>query len=486
MLEHGARSLTVRTSLLLFGIASLVKVAMLAVMIGHPAAASPYGILAGVVGDSGSYLTPIDSLLAQGTYDPDYRMPGYGAAYLVFRLFLPQAHAGDTLVIAQTLFDALGTLLLALIALRMTGQRWVFHTVFWVALLGHTVTRYDALMLTESFTTNAIIASAYLILPGNMATPQRWRVLLSGMLCAWALFMRPALLPVLPLVALWYSIRPGVGLRAVLTRASLYCLPFIAVETAWVARNFAVHHRFVPAHQSVHYASIDDGILGPMLHYVEAFGGRTSWWDPDAEIRFFGIDGGFKSPVTPALPADVVVPGCSMDDLRTLADDVRHLRNDTMSADQRTAATASIRGRFIAFRQAYIAEHPWRYRLLAPLRLTGHFLFHSGTENALPAPWAELPLWQRALKLAWALLFIVVETTGILACAMALVLPRLRRTYFVPAACTLALLLMHPVVFRATEYRYIVPFYPWLILMAAVVASSAVSRDRAEQTSGAR
>lgn len=480
MRDDRPRSLSVRAFLGHFGIAIVVKAAMLAVMIGHSTAPGPYGLLAGVVGDSGSYLTPIDSLLAHGTYDQDYRMPGYGAVYLVIRLFLPRSHAGDALVVLQGLFDALGTLLLALIALRMVGRWWAFHVVFWIALLGHTVTRYDALMLTESFTTNAVITASYLIAPGA-ATARRWHTVASGTLCSWAIFMRPALLPVLPLLACWYGVQGKAGLRITLLRAALFGLPFMIAETAWIARNFVVHGRFVPAHQRVRYASIDDGVLGPMLDYVEAFGGRTSWWDPDAEIRFFGIDGGVKSDVCPSLPSDVVVPGCSMADLQEVAREVHHLRHDTLTVEQQAATTASIRERLTAFRSAYIAAHPWHYRLLAPLRLTAHFLVHSGTENALPAPWGALPWWERALKVAWALLFVGVEAAGITGCILAILVPRIRRRWLWLGASTLALLLMHPLAFRATEYRYIVPFYPWLILVAVVVASTFTMTDSRAQ-----
>ena len=47
-------------------------------------------VIAQSTGDTFSYLTPIDNLLQSGNYDPDYRMPGYGVVYLLFRIFFNQ------------------------------------------------------------------------------------------------------------------------------------------------------------------------------------------------------------------------------------------------------------------------------------------------------------------------------------------------------------------------------------------------------------
>src|SRR4051812_48411070 len=63
-------------------------------------------------GDCDSYLGPIDNLIENGKYTPDFRMPGYGAPYLFFRLLTTKDFAVNLLIVFQTTLDALATMLL--------------------------------------------------------------------------------------------------------------------------------------------------------------------------------------------------------------------------------------------------------------------------------------------------------------------------------------------------------------------------------------
>ncbi len=61
------------------------------------------GFWGGSMGDTPSYLDPIDKLLSFGSYSPDFRMPGYGAVYFVFHLFTSKAIACNLIIITQLL-----------------------------------------------------------------------------------------------------------------------------------------------------------------------------------------------------------------------------------------------------------------------------------------------------------------------------------------------------------------------------------------------
>src|SRR5687768_17080948 len=59
------------------------------------------GIFGVESGDTLSYIEPVDNLLVNGTYHDDHRMPGYGWLYFVFRLFLSQTCALNSILIVQ-------------------------------------------------------------------------------------------------------------------------------------------------------------------------------------------------------------------------------------------------------------------------------------------------------------------------------------------------------------------------------------------------
>ena len=454
-------SRTVRIQLL---IALLLKAAMVVMLIGGPTGTGTYGRWCSELGDTGSYLEPAEHLITQGTYVPDYRMPGYALPYIICRLFVPKDHAGDLLLILQTVLDALSTVALGLLAFRFTGSRMVSRGVFWCGVIGHTITQFDITLLTESFTSSAIILAAWSA-ARSFDRGTRWHALLAGALIAWAVFMRPVMVVAIPAFLVWsYLAIPHRG-RMVRTMVMLG-LPFALVDAAWVIRNATVHQRFIPANPSLHYASIDEGPLGPIIAFVEAFGGRTTWWDPVAEIRFFGVDGGVQPGQRTALPTETSTPGCTMDSLHQVADDMFRWRHLPASDPTRDALCASIRERMTRYRACYIEAHPWRYRLLAPMRCTRSFLFHSGTENVFGRPWTVLSLPERALKAGWSVLFHLIQSVGLIACVFTLALRGMRQRYGLLAAFTLLGVLIHPVAFRMAEHRYLAPVFPWLIVMA--------------------
>ena len=49
------------------------------------------GFIGVPTGDTSSYFDPIDNLIANGSYSPDFRMPGYGVLYLPFALLFSKA-----------------------------------------------------------------------------------------------------------------------------------------------------------------------------------------------------------------------------------------------------------------------------------------------------------------------------------------------------------------------------------------------------------
>src|SRR5580693_8486867 len=88
------------------------------------------GFWGGIGGDTSSYIDPIDNFLKFGMYIPDFRMPGYGAVYLIFRLFVSKPAALNCLLILQYLLASLSVYIVSLTAKRIFESNTVFYFCF--------------------------------------------------------------------------------------------------------------------------------------------------------------------------------------------------------------------------------------------------------------------------------------------------------------------------------------------------------------------
>jgi hypothetical protein len=99
--------------------------------------------MAARTGDSRSYTDPIDHLVEAGSYDPDYRMPGYGAAYALLRVFAARRLALDLLVVVQLFVDVLAVYALALAVLGITRSRVGFLLTFALYCAASTISGFN-------------------------------------------------------------------------------------------------------------------------------------------------------------------------------------------------------------------------------------------------------------------------------------------------------------------------------------------------------
>jgi Gpi18-like mannosyltransferase len=78
-------------------------------------------------GDSQTYYYPVEQLIETGEYYGMCRMPGVLPVYWPLRMFLSEVNAQQAIVVIQVIFDSIATLLLAILAARLFGNRKAFH-----------------------------------------------------------------------------------------------------------------------------------------------------------------------------------------------------------------------------------------------------------------------------------------------------------------------------------------------------------------------
>jgi hypothetical protein len=433
-------------------------------------------------GDTASYLDPIESLLSGTGYTPDYRMPGVGAPYYLFRLFLDPVQSRNAMVLLQWLLSGISVYLLALLTLRFTGSQRAAWAVYILFLLSAYSSWYDASISSDSLSVTVLIIQMYLLQRavdrGNLRL-----LLLSGLLLAWIIFLRPVSAALLPVAAflVWRYWNAGRSLRA----AVLFLVPFMLIDSAWIARNWQVHHEFNPlTNQGLMPDDLTSEVKYEVMGFIQCYGGNYIWWAPGSDMRWYGVwkggghldDEGRKAK---APPAYAYVPAYTEDSLRWIGDHVRLVLGGTMSPADSTAARAEIRDRLKRYSEAFREGSPFHYHVMSRVLMLRNVLAQNGTETVIMTPFSELPLWKKLFKIFQALLFIVTFTAAITAMlAFPWLLPRGELLHVWVPAFTAFTILIYPVGLRMCEWRYLVMIFPLALLMAVHVGNLLVERLR--------
>lgn len=114
-------------------------------------------------GDTPLYFDPVENLIANGTYSPDYRMPGVAAPYYLFRQVLDVADSRDAFVILQWLLSGISAYVLALIAVRLSGSDKFGLAVYCAFLLSANTSWFDASLASDSLAVSMLIFHAYFL-----------------------------------------------------------------------------------------------------------------------------------------------------------------------------------------------------------------------------------------------------------------------------------------------------------------------------------
>ena len=462
-----------RAHALRFALLLLVKVALFALFLADNARTEHMGSLALRDGDTWEYVDPIESLLAGKGYDPDHRMPGYGAVWLLLRSVLSYSAAASAITVIQLLLASLVVYLLAWSVYRLTASRLAFWITYGLLAISTFHAKVEPWVMNESFTTSAIALHWIGFLRWKRESRVGW-LMFSGAMLGWAVFMRPIYAPLLAVVPLLLFVKRSAYWRERLLLPVVFLLPFALADVPWILRNARVNQAFHPLTNGVYGAPFMASPYYAGIKLVQSYGGNYNFWDPSAGIRWFG----FRERDRPGIaqlantfdppPAYAVIPGYGMDSLQAFADLIAITRDTTATEEARSSAARSAHRIADGYRAAYAGERPFQYYIMAPLRYLKHITVHSGTSVLFNRSFRDMPPWQKAFKLGQSALY-----WAVLVCGACMAIVRLVRRNGNAATWLLAVLVLygilsHPFLMRVCEIRYLVPTYP-VMLVAAVL-----------------
>ncbi|MBP7512964.1 MAG: hypothetical protein KA791_00350 [Flavobacteriales bacterium] len=435
------------------------------------------GTFAIYTGDTESYLLPIENYIEHGDYKPDYRLPGVGVPYWVFRSVLAPEAARDALVIFQWLLSGISVYLLALITLRWTGSTRTSIIVYILFLLSAYSSWFDPAISSDSLSVTVLIFQVY-VFQLAMERQRVGLVILAGLLLTWLVFLRPVSAALVPVAAflVWRKWNGDRALRA----AILFLVPFAVIDGAWAVRNLRVNGQLNPlTNEGVMPVYVTDGRWWEVMKFMQCYGGDYIWWNPGTTMRWFGVwkgggaldDEGRKAEPPPPY---AYVPAYDQDSLQLVANDVRLLATGTLSHTDSLVTAASIASRLQRYSEAYKKGAPFNYHVMSRLRMLKNEIGQNGTESLLLRPFGALPAWEKGWKLLQVGLFLFSLVVGGLAMLLMRWVPGAEGTTFrawVPWF-TLFTILIYPFGFRMCEWRYLVMVFPLLLMMAVIVSEA--------------
>lgn len=426
------------------------------------------GFWGGTGGDTDSYVVPINHWLAHGVYKPDFRMPGYGVVFMFFRLVFTTPNACNALIILQFLLASVTVYYLALAARNIFHNDTVFYISFYLYLISNFPNFFDGFILTESLTTSFIIFSVFFFTK-YFSSKKILYLFLSSVFLGWAIFMRPGFSILLPVFALVIIFQRRSDIFKNIKYGILFLLPFTVFDGMWTYRNYREFHKIIPLSYIGNYPNIAASYLEPMFYFVQSWGGGYSFTNNVVDLDWFDYTygGRIKPTHIDSLPDNIYTSKYNKDSLLHLKKLIQGLQNPAIDSNTANAYQRELIRKFKMYQKSFKDEKPFVYYVLTPIKLTGIILYGSYTKRYLDRG-QTLGIINPLLRIFANGLYLAILLLGLTGMIMLLFSGfRQNILYLFLALIPLYTILIHAVVLRVPDNRFIMPAWPYIIICAA-------------------
>jgi len=424
-------------------------------------------------GDASSYLEPIENLLFYGEYYDDYRMPGYGWLYFLFRLFFSQSTSLNFLISIQLLLSSVSVYMLALIALKIFEKKVYFYFSFLLYLTSIFVSVNDFVLMTESFATSCLIISLYFFVTSSQKNSLKY-LFFSGLFLTWCIFLKPIIFPILSFLVVLLLVR-GIKNRKYLLvskRILLFVIPFLFFESLWVYRNLKKHDRFFLFQKSIYYAGYETGFRGSLYSFTKSFGGNNEFWLPNAEIIYFEPESPYffneegKDSSLRLLSNNIFTKSFNKDSLLYLRQLIIQMNDSSISHNDRYLLEGNIINKLHKYKTSIKNERPFLYYIGSKLKALKKMIFNS--DFGFGYVWKDgcNYYFYKICKLFYAFYYycvIILGLIGFIFLAFKYMI-NYKNKYYPLLIFISYLTFAYPLIFNESQNRYFVSVYPFLIL----------------------
>ncbi|HSY76981.1 MAG TPA: hypothetical protein VK890_09005, partial [Bacteroidia bacterium] len=410
--------------------------------------------------------------------------------YFPFALFLSKATAYTIIIVLQFIAASLSVYCLAIIAYTVFKSKAMFYLTFYLFALSTYTSLFDSTLLTESFTCSFLIFAVFFLLKAFTNESKTYiNLVFSGVFLTEVFFLRPVFAPLflifsVVLFVFFYRNKSGKIMLKLIT----FLLPFLLIDGAWTVRNYSKHDKFIPA-TSFYYPRIANSYDLPLYTLVSSWGGANQYWEPDAEIRWFGVSDGLPPELhnrSVSLPNYIYTSKFNYDSLLVLRKQlsiyISNESNPNADSVKMESLLATIRAKCFLYANSIKTEKPFLYYVKAPIMRTKHFLIHSGTYNLFVTLTSQLNTVQYSIKILYSLFYLLIIGFG----AIGILLLFKQSVLFTPAAVLTGIIaytiVIHPVILGVCEKRYFVPAYPFMLICTVYAINWLRNKVKAKKT----
>lgn len=419
-------------------------------------------------GDSQEYITSAYNLFLSDYFYPNGKLPGYA----VFLSFFLRCFGFKTalwgIILIQWAMHVLSVVCLARLAFRIRPDRRVYNVVFYAYGLSSYVVIYAACILSDSLAVSFTIFCFYFLAQSIYSQKSASIYQLTGICFLIMVFLRPVMLVAGIAIGIYFLIK-GWTKRRMLLYAVLFFMPFLFGEIVWMRYNRLYHQDSHPLMSFKYYHTLYE-----KTYYIEAcefvgsWGGDFNFWDPTAELMYFGL-GNMPAQPTVQLPEFIYTSAYNSDSLRQLRDMIalyeKRKNVDTLRYIKQT---------FHRYQRAFETEKPVLH-FLSGFRSLKKFLINGwGAYNLYPVPFSQLDFFNKGIKLVYVGFYLVFGLFG-WGCLLWQGVFRLKKGYSLYATIAIMIILMTLILtffFRYCEYRYFAPLYPFTLLASCLYVLS--------------
>lgn len=417
------------------------------------------GFLGGVSPDSFTYITPVDEFLK--TFDCKYlfpyRMFGYAIPYLVARIFFTQAASLNILIFTQTVFSTFSIYLLSVMSV------WIFkrNIYFFITLAGclsiAIVSLFDIYILTESFSTSSIIVSLYYLFKGEINK----NYLLSGLFLTWAVFLKPVCFPLVLFFLIYIFIKQTNKKSIRFVKVSfLFLLPLIIFESIWVSGNLKYNNVLTLTSPTIFLPAYLDSQKHTMslINFSKAIGEEweNSWFYHDSDYYSFDPNlktSKFNKRSLIELKKEILLTQTS------------HLTfNPNTPKDKIIKLNKDINRKLDLYTESVKEEKPFRYYIISSINPLKRVIVSSPTHR-LYGNYSTMNRRFIPVRLALDFPIWIIEILFILSLPLIFLKERKNFDLILITSIILYFYLIHTVIFKANDFRYVVPILPLMILV---------------------
>jgi len=461
-----------RDLILILGIKLLIGIFLLVEFnLNYPESRITKGI-AVTVGDTHTYLLPIENLLDFGTPLFPCRMPGhlliYGPAYAL----LGKEGASAALVIVQFIFSTISALFLARIAYILGGSKRAYNAILVIYSMSTFVSVWDFVLSADSLSVSLLITAVYMLLTFRESR-QKWRMLVFGLAMSGSIFFRQIAVVILPLLIIHiYIISREQGWResfkAILLGAGL---PFV-MFASWAYYNFQNHNKFIPLVLPLHECSgaftMERMKVAEMLNN---WGLDLIHWKPNSVGQWLNC-----SEMKTELHADLISKTTS----NYNADSLIAIKNAYTAflwekdLNRRQAIGRNFILRADAVIIDYQQQHPFKSRVWGRAQLTAGFMFPKTIDN-LPLPSLnKMNGLEVTIKVFAYVLLLTINLLAIIGSIYFVITKNAKA--FIIVVIPWAVFFTLAIWLGWIEQRYFTPIYPFFLVIATMFTTHTMER----------